>query len=112
LELSVPKTQFIIFNRARKRIIPDHLEVSRGSIIRLNSVKYLGIKLDAGLRWHEHIIYLKTKVSEYLNILKWLMDRSWRIDPLQAVNFVNATILAQLSWGMVRKYSKKQFKNN
>jgi len=27
------------------------------------------------------------------------MGRSWGIDPLQAINFVNATILAQLSWG-------------
>jgi len=59
----------------------------------------LGIQLDVGLRWREHILYIKNKTSKYLNILKWLMGRSWGIDPLQAVNFVKATILAQILWG-------------
>jgi len=31
--------------------------------------------------------------------LKWLTSRSWGIDPLQALNFINATIVAQLMWG-------------
>jgi len=30
-----------------------------------------------------------------------LIGRSWGIDPLQAVYFINATILAQLSWGIM-----------
>jgi len=72
-----------------------------GVISRTNTVKYLGIKLDASLRWRDHIDYLKIKVSKYLNILKWLMGRSWGIDPLQTINFINATILAQLSWGIM-----------
>jgi len=29
-----------------------------------------------------------------------MVDGSWGIDPLQAINFVNATILAQLLWGI------------
>jgi len=80
LELSVSKTQFIIFNRVRKRTFSDHLDIRENSIIRLNSVKYLSIKLDARLRWREHIIYLKFylkfKIAKYLNILKWSMGRS------------------------------------
>jgi len=97
LELSVPKSQFIIFNRARKKILPDQLEATEGVIPRSSTIKYLGIKLDAGLKWRDHINYLKIKVAKYMNILKWLMGRNWGIDPLQAINFVNATILAQVS---------------
>jgi len=99
LELSIPKTHFIIFNRSRRRVFPDCLEIRGNPIIRQNTVKYLGIQLDTGLRWREHITYLKSKTAKYMNILKWLMGRCWGIYPLQAINFVNATILAQLLWG-------------
>jgi len=101
LELSVPKTQFVIFNRSRKRALPGGLNIDGGFVKRINTAKYLGIRLDAGLRWHDHITSLKSKAAKYLNILKWLMGRRWGIDPLQAIHFINATILAQLLWGAV-----------
>jgi len=101
LELSIPKTQFVVFNRLRKRSLPDRLVIGDYSISRLNSAKYLGIKLDAGLRWRDHIDFLKSKIAKYLNILKWLMGRGWGIDSLQAIHFINATILAQLTWGAI-----------
>jgi len=66
LELSVPKSPFIIFNRKRNKILPDHLGVMRGTINQSNIVKYLGIKIDTELRWGEHINYFKTKVSKYI----------------------------------------------
>jgi len=98
LELSIHKTQFVVFNRLRKRPLPERLVIGDYSINRLSSAKYLGIKLDAG--WIEHTEFLKFKIAKYLNILKWLMGRSWGIDPLQAIHFINATILAQL-WGAI-----------
>jgi len=79
-------------------IFPEFLEIRGTPVKRQNIVKYLGIQLDAGLRWKEHISFIKTR-AKYVNILKWLRDRTWGIDPLQSMNFVNATILAQLSWG-------------
>jgi len=45
------------------------------------------------------IKFLKTKIFIYSNILKWLIGCNWGIDSLQALNFVNATIIAQLMWG-------------
>jgi len=33
-----------------------------------------------------------------MNILTWLVKRSWGIDSLQALNFINATVVAQLLW--------------
>jgi len=71
-----------------------------GSIPRLNCVKYLGVILDNGLRWLEHIKILRVKSSKYLNILK-LTGRSCGIDPLQVISFINATIVAQLLWGAI-----------
>jgi len=98
LELSIPKTQFIIFHRTKNKIFSDNLEVSGGKIQRLNYVKYLDLLLDNGLRWIDHLRVLKIKTSKYLNILKWLTGKTWGIDPLQAISFINATIVAQLLW--------------
>jgi len=39
---------------------------------------------------------LFTQSSNYINILKWLIDREWGISPSQAINFVNAIIISQL----------------
>jgi len=64
----IPKTQFIVFNRMRKKIFPDSIEVTGGKLRRLNTVKYLGLLFDSGLRWVEHIRSLKIKVSKYSNI--------------------------------------------
>jgi len=91
LELSIPKTQFIVFHRSKNLVFPDNLRVIGGTIQRSNSAKYLGVILDSGLRWLEHIKMLKVKSSKYLNILKWLSGRTWGIDSLQAISFINAT---------------------
>jgi len=77
LELSVPKSQFIIFNRARKKILPDHVEVTGGIINRMNTVKYLGIKFDAELRWRDHIDYLKIKLQSHIFALTRLFYYSY-----------------------------------
>jgi len=101
LELSIPKTQFIVFHRSKNLAFPDSLRVVGGTIQRSNSAKYLGVILDSGLRWLEHIKMLKVKSYKYLNILKWLSSRTWGIDPLQAISFINATIVAQLMWSAI-----------
>jgi len=44
---------------------------------------------------------LKVKSSKYLNIFKWLSGRTWGINPLQAISFINAIIVAQLMWGAI-----------
>jgi len=64
--------------------------------------------MDSGMRWTEHIRTLKIKTTKYMNILKWLSGRSWGIDPLQAINFINATIVAQLMWGGLMVFERGQ----
>ncbi|XP_071575663.1 uncharacterized protein [Temnothorax nylanderi] len=101
LSISFPKTQFTIFHRKRNIVIPDRLEVTNGFLPFMNVVKYLGMSMDFGLRWHNHINLLRTRTMCFANILRWLTGSSWGIDPLKALNFVNATIGAQLEWGAI-----------
>jgi len=99
LELSLPKCKFVVFHCSRKDLSMLYLNVGQGSIPVSPRAKYLGIWLDSGLRWRDHIGFVRARTSKYVNILKWLVGRSWGISPLQAINFVNATIVAQLLWG-------------
>lgn len=55
--------------------------------------------LDTGLRWREHINYLKSKTTQYMNILKWLSESSWGVGPIEIMYFINATISVQIEWG-------------
>lgn len=99
LEISIPKTQFIIFNRTKSQLPPNGLQVGDDYIPSKNSIKYLGIILDASLRWLPHIKNLREKTAIFTNILKWLCGKNWGISPAEGINFINATIMAQLEWG-------------
>jgi len=57
--------------------------------------------LDPKLRWLDYIKFLGTRLSKYINILKWLVGKEWGINPSQPINFTNATVVAQLLWGSI-----------
>jgi len=67
LELSIPKTQFILFHRSKNKIFPREMEVSESCIQKLNRVKYLGLVMASGLRWRDHLRELKSR--KHLDIL-------------------------------------------
>ncbi|XP_071581060.1 uncharacterized protein [Temnothorax nylanderi] len=94
LSVSLPKTQFIVFHRKRSLTLPEDLDLPGGSIPLSLYIKYLGLVLDGGLRWKEHITSLRTKTFTFVNILRWLAGRTWGISPILAINFINATIRA------------------
>jgi len=70
LELSIPKTQFIVFHRSKNITLPEKIDVVGGHIQRLDYVKYLGLVMDNGLRWMNYIGALKIKTAKYMNVLK------------------------------------------
>jgi len=82
-----------------------------GGIIPLSSnVKYLGLHLDAGLRWTEHIKFLRSRSAKYINILKWLVGKGWSISLFQAISFANTTIITQLLWSLLVYQCVKHFR--
>lgn len=79
LTLSIKKTQVILFSRRRKIDLPNNIMLGTVAVRWSDSVSYLGVTLDAGMRWTEHINKLKSKANVYLNILKWIAGASWGI---------------------------------
>ena len=68
LTLNVKKTHFVIFHRSRIKPVSAQISLRNENIKQTNSSKFLGIIVDNKLYWHEHIIYIKNKVSRAIGI--------------------------------------------
>jgi hypothetical protein len=78
LSLSLEKTQYTIFPSISKQIPEtyDSIQLNNTQIHRVNSVKYLGMIIDATLTWDEHITCLKkalTKQASSFKIIRHFM---------------------------------------
>jgi len=60
------KCQFVIFHRSRANLSSLRLQVNKGTIPVSSKVRYLGMYLDARLRWTDHINFLRTRSSKYM----------------------------------------------
>ena len=63
------KTHFMIFHRSRMKPVSAQISLRNENIKQTNSIKFLGIIVDNKLKWHEHIIYIKNKVSRAIGII-------------------------------------------
>ena len=70
LTLNVKKTHFMVFrNNRRKLTIYDTLMIRGHEIEIVESTKFLGVYLDSGLTWRNHIDYIKGKIARGIGIL-------------------------------------------
>ena len=60
---------FMIFHRSRIKCEGVQITIRNENIKETNSIKFLGIIVDNKLKWHEHIIYIKNKVSRAIGII-------------------------------------------
>ena len=64
LSLNTQKTFYMIFHRARLKTINDINDgviMDNNALIKVNSIKYLGVIVDNKLNWIAHITYVKNK---------------------------------------------------
>ena len=62
--LNVKKTELAIFKSKQKQFDGEiKLKLSRKRLFPIDSVKYLGVKIDGNLSWKSHIYYLSVKLS-------------------------------------------------
>ena len=62
--LNVKKTELVIFKSKRKQFDGEiKLKLSRKRLFPIDSVKYLGVKIDGNLSWKSHIDYLSVELS-------------------------------------------------
>jgi hypothetical protein len=70
LSLNLKKTHIMLFGKKREGLENSITTNIGGTIIELvTQTKFLGIILDNGLTWKQHIAYLSTKLSKSIGIL-------------------------------------------
>ena len=65
LPLNTVNTFYMIFHRARLKGIGgmhDDVILDNNALIKVNSIKYLGVIVDNKLNWIDHITYVKNKI--------------------------------------------------
>ena len=72
LSLNTQKTFYMIFHRARLKSIDginNDVIMDNNALIKVNSIKYIGVIIDNKLNWIDHITYVKNKISKGLGIM-------------------------------------------
>ena len=61
------KCEYMLFTN-RKVVDDPHIYIGNSRVKRVNSVKYLGVHIDDGLKFNTHIDYLKGRLAQYCGI--------------------------------------------
>lgn len=71
LSLNVSKTKFMIFHRFDNYLDPvfDSFDFGQGVVERVDSFEYLGLVLDSGLTFENHVNKVIKKIRPYVAIL-------------------------------------------
>ena len=70
LSLNIEKTNFVVFHPYNKQLANKiTLKIQKKAIPEKEAVKYLGIMIDCGLTWQNHINLLSNKISRSIGLL-------------------------------------------
>jgi hypothetical protein len=64
------KSQFILFGRLRKEICS--IQVGARKVAPIPSIIYLGLRIDSGLSWHDHIQHVISRVKQFRLMIRKL----------------------------------------
>ena len=59
----------MVFHRSRIKANDVNVVMQQNTMDRVNSTKFLGLIIDAKLKWHEHIQLVKHKIARSVGIL-------------------------------------------
>ena len=69
LSLNVKKTHYMVFSPPKVNQDISPVNMNGEKINRVSSTRFLGVVIDDKLRWNEHILFVKQKVSKSLGII-------------------------------------------
>jgi len=70
LSLNVTKTNFMIFTPPRYKITSSFdIVINNTPVLKVNTIKFLGVILDSKLSWTEHVNHIKLKISKATGII-------------------------------------------
>ena len=69
LSINAKKSVYILFHRARKKLLIDHSLIGDSILVRADTCKFLGTFVDRHLTFKPHIQYLTHKISRNIRII-------------------------------------------
>ena len=98
LTLNATKTKSMVFHRKQKQMEPLHFSIDGKVIENVSSFNFLGITLDEGLTWKNHIDLIKNKISKTIGVFYRLA----KIFPEEIlVTLYNSLIASHLNYGIL-----------
>ena len=64
LSLNVKKTRCMIFSIRKEPISPKCVTLNGEIVDKVRTFKFVGVIIDDKLRWTDHVLYIKTKLSK------------------------------------------------
>ena len=69
LTINVSKSHYMIFRRRRKKNNINNHFLNNTVLQKINYTKFLGVIIDDGLKWTNHIAYVKNKIAKGFGII-------------------------------------------
>ena len=96
LTLNLGKTEYVYFAGSRPpEVPPGGLVVGREQVRKVEGVRFLGVWIDAGLKWRGHIGQVGTKMRQLLGVLGRIRSV---LDERLLVSLYNSMVLPHLQY--------------
>ena len=69
LTINVSKSHFMVFHRGKRKLDVNNPSLNNIALKRVNYSKFLGVIIDDGLKWTNHISYIKNKIAKGFGII-------------------------------------------
>ena len=69
LTINVSKSHFMVFHRGKRKLGVNNPSLNNIALKRVNYSKFLGVIIDDGLKWTNHISYIKNKIAKGFGII-------------------------------------------
>ncbi|CAK9798615.1 RNA-directed DNA polymerase from mobile element jockey [Anthophora plagiata] len=98
LELSIPKTEIVVFSKNNTTSHPIEFRIGENNIRSKNQTKFLGLLIDKNLRFDNHIRNIQTTCNKTTNIIKFLRGTWWGSNPQTLLHLYKTLIRARLEY--------------
>ena len=99
LTFSSSKTVAVLFTNKRKFLPPPKIRMEGAEIPYSDSVQYLGVRIDKGLTWKEHLRHKTKVVKAHVIKLKNAMGKLWGLPPKLMRWAYTGIVRPRLSYG-------------
>ncbi|GBN97857.1 putative RNA-directed DNA polymerase from transposon X-element [Araneus ventricosus] len=97
--ISAEKSRCVHFCRKRNMHLDPNIRIRNSPIPVVNEIRFLGVIFDRKLTFLPHVLPLRKKCENSLNILKVLSKTSWGADRTSLLRIYQALILSCIDYG-------------